>query len=420
MATIAAAPAKRGEVNQGLVRTYTEIFGTTRGSEGFLMDYNVERNEEIELLGLSLIGGIDTLLIGEAGVGKTWLIELLMLLLEGAQAEDFFNTMIFKETPAQDVLGPMDLSAMKAGRVERIMDGFLPKARLGYLDEVFKGSPTLLNALLDLMAQRKLKVGRNMHDARQLLAIYGSSNELPDREDLLPFRDRWGITKIVQAVRAPENRRKVMAIQDEYQASARSIDMTQAPKLTLTEVAQIRDEVRRVEIPAQLIETMVKAQDNWGGKGFQPSQRRIGQMLMAMKARAWSKGRGSAATDDIIVCQHMAWNHPDNAKDAHDVVIEFANTFAKKAARMKEALEPVLAEMSDVKSKLDQGENPDDHMEAGFRAMRDLRRLRKEARSNIEEGKNQGHDVTDLDTVLAEINRAHEWVQNTLGGGDDE
>ncbi len=419
MATVTLAPPRRGEVNAGLVRTYGEIFSTKRDAPGFLKGYNIERDEEIELLGISLIAGIDSLFIGEAGVGKTWMIELLMLLLDGTKPEDFFNTMIFKETPAQDVLGPMDLSAMKAGRIERIMDGYLPTAVVAYLDEVFKGSPTFLNALLDLMAQRKLKVGATIHDARQLLAIYGSSNELPDREDLLPFRDRWGITKVVAAVRAPENRRLVMQIQDEYQANARSMDLSQAPRLSLVDATRMREEVRRVEVPSTVFETMTEAQDKWGGKGFQPSQRRIGQMLMAMKARAWSRGRGTVATDDIIVCQHMAWNHPDNVKDAHDVVIEFANTFAKKAARMREALEPINTSVQEIRDKIHGGDNPDDYLNDGFVAMRDLRRLKKEAKQNIETGLAQGHDVTDLEAVMSEITRQHDWVNKTLSGDED-
>lgn len=416
---MATATIERGTVSPGLVRTYSEIFSTDKLSPGFLMGYNVEREDEIELLGLSLIAGIDTLLIGAPGTGKTWLIELLLLVLEGAREEDFFNTMIFKETPAQDILGPMSLTAMKAGDIKRLMDGFLPTAVVAYLDEVFKGSPTLLNALLDLMAQRKLKVGRHIHNAKQLLAIYGSSNELPDREDLHAFRDRWGITKVVQAVRAPENRLRVMEIQDEYQAGGRSLDLTDAPRLTLEDVEKIKSEVRRIIIPRTVHETMNTAQDKWAGFSLEPSQRRIGQMQAAMKARAWTRGRGQVSTDDIIVCQHMAWNHPDHAKAAHDVVIEFANTFARKAARMREALEPVLTEMQKVKDQLNAGGNPDDHMEEGFKAMRDLRRLRKEAKTEIENGKNQGHDVRDLDDVLSEISRAHDWVQDTLGGGDD-
>jgi hypothetical protein len=99
---------------------------------------------------------------------------------------------------------------------------------------------------------------------------------------------------------------------------------------------------------------MATAQERWGQKGFAPSQRRIGQMLMAIKARAWTRGDGHATTDDMIVTQHMAWNHPDHAKDAREVVMEFANVFARKAQRMREALEPVLAELDEVRKEINE------------------------------------------------------------------
>ncbi len=412
------AVSPRGTVSPGLVRTHGEVFSTRKDAAGILKMYNLERDDEIELLGLSVITGIDTLLVGGAGSGKTWLIELLMKILDGPAPEDFFNTMIFKETPAQDVLGPMNLAGMKAGQIDRIMDGFLPTAVVAYLDEVFKGSPTLLNAFLDVMAQRKLKVGRTIHDLAQLLCIFGSSNELPDREDLLPFRDRWGITKIVKPVRTPENRIKVMQIQDDFQANGRKLDLTDAPRLSLDDLYAMRQEVLRIEVPEEAYATLADAEEKWQGHGFEPSQRRQGQIIMAMKGRAWTKGRGSVVTEDIIIAQHMAWNHPDHAKPSHDVVIEYANSFAKKAARMKEALEPILTEIQNVRDLLSQGGDPDDHMQVGFNSMRDLRRLRREAKSDIESGQNQGHDVRDLENVLSEIGRAHDWVQETLGGGE--
>lgn len=414
-----AAPPQRGVVSDSLVRTFSEVFSTDKLAPGFLTAYNVDRADEIDLLGISLLGGVDSLFIGHPGVGKTWMIELLMKVLDGATEEDFFNTMVFKETPAQDVLGPMNPAAMKVGKIERVMDGFLPTAVVAYLDEVFKASPTLLNALLDLMAQRKLKVGRTINEAAQLLAIFGSSNELPDREDLHPFRDRWGITKEVKAVRSKEDRLRVMAIQDEYQAGGSTIPLDDAPRLSLEDVAAMRQEVRRVELPDTLRESVATAMEKWEGKGFLPSTRRQGQMLMAIKARAWAKGRGHATTDDMIVLQHMAWNHPDHAKDAHDVVMEFANAFARKAARMTEALEPVLTEVQKVKDALNSGGNPDDHMESGFTAMKALRRLKREAQSEIENGQNQGHDTRDLEDVLAKIERSHDWVKATLVGDDD-
>jgi MoxR-like ATPase len=261
-----------------------------------------------------------------------------------------------------------------------------------------------------------LKVGSQVIDCAQLLCIFASSNELPDREDLQPVRDRFGLTNFVPPVKSPEGRKRVMRIQDEYQASARQIDMTDAPVISLDDIRAVREEVRRIELPDAVIEAMTTAQERWGQKGFQPSQRRVGQMLMAVKARAWARGDGHASTDDMIVTQHMAWNHPDHAGDAREVVMEFANVFARKALRMKEALEPILAELDEVRKAINEsgGEPTDEHMESAFKVMRQLRSMRKEARDQIDTGNQQGHDTRDLEGVLEEINRAHNWVEQTM------
>lgn len=414
----AATAVKRGTVTKGLVARMSEIFAP---KDGFLAEYNVEREEQIEIAGISLAAGIDPLLLGDPGVGKTWLIELILMLIDGASSADFFNTLVFKETPADDLLGMRSLPAMKEGKIERMMDGYLPKAVVAYLDEIFKASPTLVNSLLDIMANRKLKVGKTTHDVRQLLCIFASSNELPDREDMLPFRDRFGLTNLVLPVRTPEGRKKVMRIQDEFQANARNIHLADAPRITLAELQQVRSEVAHIELPDAVIETMVTAQERWEQAGHPPSQRRIGQMLMAIKARAWLRGDPGATTDDIIVCQHMAWNHPDHQKSAHDIVMEFANVFARKASKAKEALEPILTALADLKKAVDErgSEGPsDEQMESAFTVMRDLRRMKKHVKDQIEQGKNQGHDTRDLEGVLDEITRAHSWVEKTMVGDD--
>jgi len=418
---IADAVVKRGTVTQALVDRHQEIFAR----EGWLSKYNIERDQQIELLGNALISGVDPLLIGDPGVGKTWLIELMLRCIEidpAHQDTALFNYMVFKESSADDVLGPRSLPAMKEGRIERLTDGFLPTSILAYLDEIFKCSPTMANALLDVMAQRKLKVGGVTLDLRQLLCIFGSSNELPDREDLQPFRDRWGVTNVVQSVRTPEGRKAVMRIQDEYQAAASNVDMTDAPKLTLDEIEQARREAMAIIVPDVVIESMDTAIERWSGAGHEPSSRRVGQMLKAMKARAWSRGDSHVTTDDMIVCQHMAWNHPDHRKSAHDIVMEFANVFARKASRMKEALDPVLAELSDLRNAVqaEGGEPNEEQLTRAWKVMRELRGLKKEANAQINTGHTQGHDTTDLEAVLSEVTQAHKWVEETLTGDDED
>lgn len=416
--TAVTLPA-RGTVSTNLVSRHDEIFNR---KDGFMAAYNVEREEQIELLGISLISGIDPLFLGDPGTGKTWMIELLLKLLDGAREEDFFNTLVFKETPADDLLGPRDVMAMKQSKIARMTDGFLPTAVIAYLDEIFKASPTLVNSLLDIMANRKLKVGRTIHDVSQLLCVFASSNELPDREDMLPFRDRFGLTNFVHPVRTPEGRKEVMKIQDEYQAGAGKIDLSSAPVLTLDEVGEIRTEVMGIHFPDPVKEILATCMERWEGKGFLPSMRRQGQMIRGLKARAWTNGRDHVTTDDLILLQHMAWNHPDHATDAREVVMEFANVFARKGAAMREALEPILAELDRIKTEITNagGEPSEDHMTAAFTVMRNLRRMKRDAKQEIEQGHTAGHDTTDLERVLDDVNRAFSWVETTITGADED
>lgn len=392
-----------------LVDTWQKIYAP----DGFLAKYNVERDDEIEILGLSTVAGVDVLFLGDPGVGKTWAIELQLRCILGAS---LFDVLLSKDMSADEVLGPRSLIALKDDRIERLIAGFLPTANYGYLDEVFKASPTLLNPLLDLTAKRELKVAGNVIDCGQLITLYMSSNELPDREDLMAFRDRIGITKYVQPVRSPEGQKRVMSIQLGYQAGANQIDMSSAPTLTLDQINDIRREVSVIDFPESTVEAMQQAQDKWADAGHPPSQRRIGQMLRMMKARAWSQGRDHVTNDDMIVCQHMAWNHPDHAASAHDIVIEFANVFTRKAARVKEALEPILTQLDEMRGKIDSddSEERDKAYETGWTVMRDLRRLRREAKDEIQSGQQGGHDTRELEKVMSEINKAHDYAEKAL------
>jgi len=398
-----------------LLTQYTDIFGR----DGFLETYNIERHEEVELLGLSTVAGVDMLFLGDAGVGKTWLIELLVnhCLVQMS----LFSHLLAKDQSAQEVLGPPDVMAMKAGRIARIMAGFLPEANFAYLDEVFKSSPPMLNPLLDLMANRVLKVGGVVIDCSQLLAIFMSSNELPDREDLVAFRDRIGMTKVVNPVRTPEGLRAVMDIQLDFQKGG--LNTAGLVPLTLDDINAIRAEIRQITVPDAIRDVMVQAQRKWAEAGHPPSQRRMGQMWRVVKARAWANGRTTVVADDLLPCQHMAWNHPDHAASAREVVLEFASVFARKANLLRENMEPVVAEMEKLRQKIDaatEDSEREDLMDQGFKFMRQLRKMRGDAKSQIKDGQSQGQDVTSLEAVLSDISRSYDWAEKALTGTDDE
>ena len=414
-ATATAKVRKAATVTTGLQSRYASIFG----KDEFLDKLNVDRREEIELLGLATLSGVDTLLLGEPGVGKTWMIEAL---IEHCLVDmRLFSTLLAKDMSADEVLGPRSLTAMKEDKIARITAGFLPEAHYGYLDEVFKASPTLVNPLLDLFANRVLKVGGVKLDCSQLRAIFMSSNELPDREDLMAFRDRIGITKVVLPVRTQEGRREVTDIQLGYQREG--IDTNGIEPLTLAELDLIRDEVRAVDVPEAVRDMMCEAQQKWLENGHPPSQRRIGQMWRVVKSHAWAAGRNQVCADDLLPCQHMAFNNLDHAESARSVILEFASAFLRKAERLKQALEPIVAQMEQLKSEVDAAgseKEKDDLMNGGFSLLRDLRRLRKEGKEQLKDGQKQGHDVSTLEAVLDEVGKAADWTERALTGTDDD
>lgn len=400
-------------IDPKLHRKYLGIFGP----DGFLNRNNVERREETEILGICLIAGIDPIFLGDPGVGKTYIIELMTdHCITGAK---LFTHLFAKDQSANEVLGPPDVMAMKAGKQLRLVEGYLPTAHVGYGDEIFKSSPPMLNPLLDILANRVLKMGGSVLQCGQLIMFVMSSNELPDREDLQAFRDRIALTKFVDPVRTPEGRRAVTDLQLDQQAHG--INKSGLDPLTLDDIIAIRDSAKRITVPDTVREMMTVAEAKWAEKGHSPSKRRVGQMWKAVKAHAFHNNRDTVIADDLIICQHMAWNHPDHAASAREVVLEFASQFTRHANRIREAMEPVVHDLEDMRVKYDAAaeEDKDDILNPAYKLMRQLRGMKKEAVDLVKQGNDTGQDTSMLQQVLGEITKSYDWAEMALTGADE-
>lgn len=385
--------------------------------DGFLARHNVERPVEIELAALATIAGVDPLFLGERGVGKTWLIELLC---KYGFADDvrLFTHLLAKDQSSDEVLGPRSLKAMEEDRIARMMDGYLPTAHYSYLDEIFKASPTMLNPLLDIFANRTYKMGGVVVDCGQLIAVFASSNELPDREDLEPFRDRIAITRKVEPVATPEGRRRVTDIQLDFQSNG--IDTDGLEPLTLADIASIRLEAKQVIVPDAIRDVMGEMQQKWLEANHAPSQRRIGQMWKVVKAHAWLSGRNEATADDLVPVQHMAFNRMEDAASARKVVMEFASAFTRKTDTLRDAMEPKLKQMDELREALVATADKTQRREllkGGFDHVRDLKELHEDGVKLRANGEKTGHDTTDLDELLHNVDQAVEWGNKLIISG---
>jgi MoxR-like ATPase len=155
---------------------------------------------------LSAASGEPLLLIGPPGTAKSMLIktfcELAGVDREGS-ASRYFEYLLTPFTEPGELFGFYDPSKLtNEGRLERIhADSMMQSAHVVFLDEVFKGSSAILNALLSFMNERAF-YDRGLRHRVPLQCLFAATNELPDTEELQAIWDRFTLRCRVDNVAA--------------------------------------------------------------------------------------------------------------------------------------------------------------------------------------------------------------------------
>jgi hypothetical protein len=159
---------------------------------------------------LSAASGEPLLLIGPPGTAKSMLIktfcELVGVDREGS-ASRYFEYLLTPFTEPGELFGFYDPSKLtKEGTLERIhADSMMQSAHVVFLDEVFKGSSAILNALLSFMNERAF-YDRGRRHRVPLQCLFAATNELPDSEELQAIWDRFTLRCRVDNVAADRGR----------------------------------------------------------------------------------------------------------------------------------------------------------------------------------------------------------------------
>jgi MoxR-like ATPase len=155
---------------------------------------------------LSAASGEPLLLIGPPGTAKSMVIktfcELVGVDREGSPSR-YFEYLLTPFTEPGELFGFYDPSKLtKDGTLERIhADSMMQSAHVVFLDEVFKGSSAILNALLAFMNERAF-YDRGRRYSVPMQCLFAATNELPDSEELQAIWDRFSLRCRVDNVRA--------------------------------------------------------------------------------------------------------------------------------------------------------------------------------------------------------------------------
>jgi len=209
------------------------------------LDKYVIGNEDVKTAVITgLLTGFPTLLIGDPGTAKTYTIELLSRMIAGIKPEELFIVLAHEAMTPEDIFGNVNLKKLREqGELEYITEGFLPSAKLVFIDEIFKSNKVLAESLFRAINEKKFRNG-SKEIVLPWIAFYSASNEVRvNTQADRAFLDRF---KIFATVLSPnlEDLENLNSIAERYYKVLTASKPTSIPIVTsYDEVKQIQDRI---------------------------------------------------------------------------------------------------------------------------------------------------------------------------------
>ena len=289
----------------------------------------IGRDNIIKSALLALVAKENSLLIGPPGTAKSLLARRISQTLQPLSENEhtYFEYLLTKFSTPEEIFGSLSISELKQDRFLRNTQGYLPTAQVAFLDEIFKASSSILNALLTILNERKYHNGTTSTDV-PLIGLIGASNELPTgQSELSALYDRFLIRCFVDYVEANQLYQFFDITPPSYLLNHLSKD----------DIDQIHQKAANVVFPKEVQEAVCKiwADHNEAFKENSDetlSDRRFVKVINLMKISAATNDRNSVDFSDVFLLKDCLWNHPDNKTKVIDIIKTVLAQFDKPVA----------------------------------------------------------------------------------------
>lgn len=270
-----------------------------------LMSPGTDRDELMGRLDLASMipGGVPRSILSKDAAYRAMLEELHRLL----EADDLENAGV-KQREIQDYR--QCLAEMYGGKPTYCTEDKIPQSEIVFLDEIFKSSNGVLNSLLQALNERTY-TNEGVTAPIPTVSFIGASNELPDFQDpekevLRALYDRFSLKIITEYIQDKEKRMRILRAK---QTGCPSGSLT---VITLPELKQMQEEVRRVDIPDAINQTVDILLCELREKGIPVSDRTFLNYGRIVQAEAWLHGRKAVESSDLYILSHYLWDKPED------------------------------------------------------------------------------------------------------------
>ena len=325
-----------------------------------------ERTELIRYIAIALLTRKNLFILGGTGQAKSYVVDLFRQRIEGARQ---FKRLLTKGSDEEQLFGRPDLSSLIPGEIPNsildadstyqemkgnafaayqkfseskdavdlarmeeitavmgryrrsvgrlrqgeptfITTGKIPESDIVFLDECYKANDGLLNSLLTVMNEREY-TNEGVTVSIPTISFFGASNEIPNFSDpaesiLRPLHDRFELKVITEYVQ-DRDARLAMLRQKQNQHGL----VLSGAGITLEELTDMQEEVKRVSVPPAINEVMDDILCELRRKGVHISDLKYFGFTPIVQAQAWLDGRAEVQTADLLALDAYLWTSPE-------------------------------------------------------------------------------------------------------------
>lgn len=281
----------------------------------------VGREEEVSLVLLAMLCRENIILIGKPGTAKSEMSRRVEKCLP--LGSSYFEYLLTKFTTPEEIFGGISIPKLKEGKQERMIEGYLASAHVGFLDEIFKANSSILNSLLTIANERIYHDGSRKIKT-PLRIIVGASNELPTEEELEALYDRFVFRKEV----LPVSDDKIIEL---LESDTEDFTITEDLRFTFEELEAIDQNSKSVEMGRDALELLrdIRKEVNkyyiQKGEDNNISDRKMKKIEKILKVSAYTNGRTEVNKSDFYVLENILWDKLEDRLELKEILKNLLN-----------------------------------------------------------------------------------------------